>query len=59
MLALLPELRGDLVRLIGPRPYEPEPNPDPLSPVADAPIVENGTPKIHQEEQSDEEEDQR
>jgi cell division protease FtsH len=49
-------LKSDLLKLIGPRPYDFEPNPNPLSPVADAPIVENGTSKLHREEESDEEE---
>jgi cell division protease FtsH len=52
-------LKSDLEKLIGSRPYEPVPdiNHNPLSPVADAPIVENGVPNIfHQDDE--EEEDQ-
>lgn len=50
-------LKSDLEKLIGPRPYEVvEPNPNPLSPVADAPIVENGKSSLPREEESDDDE---
>lgn len=50
-------LKSDLERLIGSRPYETEPNPNPLSPVADAPIVQNGRSTIDPEEHLDDEDE--
>lgn len=53
-------LKSDLEKMIGSRPYEvvPDINHNPLSPVADAPIVENGVPNIFHKDEEGEEDDQ-
>lgn len=47
-------LKSDLEKMIGSRPYEPDINHNPLSPVADAPIVENGVPNIFHKDEEEE-----